>query len=91
MFINIVINDLEFFFLKLSQFESNFELKRHCRACCFHPEQSLAYLECKIQEHSQLQKIFPDQWLLPKHNFLEDYIEIMRLFGPICDAFDHAF
>jgi len=49
-----------------------------------HTEESIAYLNFKISEHRvQLQEVFPDYRLLPKHHFLEHYPQLICQFGPL--------
>lgn len=49
-----------------------------------HTEESIAYLRFKISEHRvQLQEVFPDYNLLPKHHYLEHYPQLIRQFGPL--------
>lgn len=47
-------------------------------------DESISYLECKISEHCQrYQELFPNAHLLPKHQYLEHYPLMIRLFGPL--------
>lgn len=49
-----------------------------------HTDESIAYLECKISDHRQkYQELFPGVRVLPKHNYLEHYPQMIRLFGPL--------
>jgi len=46
--------------------------------------QSIGYLERKISEHrKRYQEVFPDQKLLPKHDYLVHYPEMIKCFGPL--------
>lgn len=47
-------------------------------------DDSLAFLESKIIEHTQrFRELFPDIKLLPKHHYLEYYPQMIRRFGPL--------
>lgn len=49
-----------------------------------HTKETIAYLNFKISEHRvQLQEVFPDYRLLPKHHFLEHYPQLICQFGPL--------
>lgn len=47
-------------------------------------EESIQYLQSKIQDHRQmLKEAFPDFKLRPKHHYIEHYPDLIRLFGPL--------
>lgn len=49
-----------------------------------HTQESIGYLDIKISEHRhRFLSLFPQQKLLPKHNFLEHYPELIQAFGPL--------
>lgn len=49
-----------------------------------HTDESISYLKSKIVEHRQrYQELFPGVRLLPKHHYLEHYLQMMRCFGPL--------
>ncbi len=52
--------------------------------CSEFTEESIQYLQSKIQDHRGMPKeVFPDFKLKPKHHFIEHYPDLVRLFGPL--------
>lgn len=47
-------------------------------------EESIQYLQSKIQDHREmLKEVFPDFKLRPKHHYIEHYPDLVRCFGPL--------
>lgn len=47
-------------------------------------EDSFQFLDCKISEHRALLKeVFPNFKLRPKHHYLENYPQLIRMYGPL--------
>lgn len=48
-----------------------------------HREETIAYLEARIYDHRERYlELFPHIKLLPKHLYLEHYLQIICCFGP---------
>ncbi|KAK7886515.1 hypothetical protein WMY93_026136 [Mugilogobius chulae] len=57
-----------------------------------HTEESIEFLDCKVQEHRHLLlKTFPEFKLRPKHHFLENYAQLIKAFGPLSDVWTMRF
>lgn len=55
-------------------------------------EEILCYLESKISDHRKLLLVtFPDFKFLPKHHFIEHYVQLIRCFGPLVDLWTMRF
>ncbi len=49
-----------------------------------HTEETICYLDSRISEHKQrLLPVFPEEKLIPKLHFLENYPELIRAYGPL--------
>lgn len=49
-----------------------------------HTAQSIAFLEARICDHRcRLQEVLPGIKLLPKHNFVKHYPQMIHFFGPL--------
>lgn len=52
--------------------------------CSEFTEESIQYLQSKIQDHKEmLKEAFPDFKLRPKHHYVEHYPDLVRRFGPL--------
>ncbi|XP_061568422.1 uncharacterized protein LOC133422444 [Cololabis saira] len=52
--------------------------------CTEFTEESIQYLQSKIQDHREkLKEAFPDFTLRPKHHYIEHYPDLVRRFGPL--------
>ena len=52
--------------------------------CSEFTEESIQYLQSKIQDHREmLKEVFPDFKLHPKHHYIEHYPDLVRRFGPL--------
>lgn len=49
-----------------------------------HTEDTIRFLDTKISEHRhRYLQVFPQAKFLPKHHFLEHYLDLIRAFGPL--------
>lgn len=52
--------------------------------CSEFTEESIQYLQSKIQDHREMQKeAFPDFKIRPKQQYIEHYPDLVRHFGPL--------
>ena len=57
-----------------------------------HTEQTICFLDSKISEHKhRFLMVFPEQCLIPKHHYLEHYLELIRAYGPLVSLWTMRF